>query len=119
VIEDAGRWANSLRMISSRHAVNTNRHALTDPLKLSVSARFHTGPDKVHSERCPVKRASFRDEPGAILNSEREWPRFTFSLERRRIRGFQSACNVGAAIQCVLVVTALSAQNKTSFAPPA
>lgn len=52
-------------MISFDSAVNTNRHKVANPLRLVALARFHTGPNKVHSEGCPVKRASYREERGA------------------------------------------------------
>lgn len=55
-----------IRMYSLDSAVDTDRRNLANRVKLRALARFHAGPDHVHSERCPVKRATFREEPGAI-----------------------------------------------------
>jgi hypothetical protein len=55
-----------IRMYSLDSAVDTDRRNLNNRVKLRALARFHAGPDHVHSERCPVKRATFREEPGAI-----------------------------------------------------
>jgi hypothetical protein len=92
-------------MYSLDSAVDTDRRSLANRVKLPALTRFHAGPDHVHSERCPVKRATFREEPGATLVLPgNDWPRFTSSFKPRKIRQFQLAWNDDSAIQRVLLV---------------
>ena len=92
-------------MYSLNSAVDTDRRNLASRVKLRALARFHAGPDHVHSERCPVKRAIFREEPGAtLILPGNDWPRFTSSFKPRKIRRFQLAWNGDSPIQRVFLV---------------